>query len=215
MKFLPKDNLIYKHFGGNLWLYIFSTICLCTGIVFGVYAVKFMDSSQKNSLLSYVLSFTKINNLDNNQIFIQSLKNNVPTLIVVWLLGLTMIGLPIILILDIIKGFSIGFTVTFFINGMGFKGMCISLLSVLPQNIVYIPCIITASVISMKFSIMLIKNYGQKQWTTNLAKNLLSYSLVFVAITMLMFIGFSFEAYVSPRVIKLVAFGLGCGFFEI
>ncbi len=215
MNVILKENLVYKHFQVNVWLYIFSSICLCTGIVFGVYAVKYMDSGQKSILLSYVSNITRASSQDNIQILFQAIKNNVLTIIIVWVLGLTMIGLPIILLMDLVKGFSLGFTIAFFINGMGVKGIWLSLLSLLPQNIIYIPCIIVASVISMKFSIMLMHNYGKNQWTTSLLKNLLVYSCTFILIFFIMFIGFSFEAFLSPKAVKLFSYILGSGIIEI
>ncbi|MCS4476833.1 hypothetical protein JQ032_18355 [Clostridium botulinum] len=33
-----------------------------------------------------------------------------------------MIGIPVILIIDVIKGFTIGFTTSFIVNGLGMKG---------------------------------------------------------------------------------------------
>jgi stage II sporulation protein M len=212
MKFETTRNLVCDHFQNNMWLYILSTLCLSTGIVFGVYAVKYMDATQKSTLITSLSNFiksTSFSNVSYNQIMFESIKNNVPMLIVVWFLGMTMIGIPIILMLDIIKGFTMGFTVTFLINGMGYKGIWLSLLSVLPQNLVYIPCIVIASVISMKFSLTFLSNNAKKHLTNNLLAKLLTYSMMFMIIISVMFIGVSFEAYVSPNVIKLIALSGG------
>ncbi|MDD3224917.1 MAG: stage II sporulation protein M [Clostridium sp.] len=197
-----------RHFQGNLWLYLFSSICLCTGIVLGVYTVKYMSSFDKSDLISYMTSFTSSGNFKNinyEVVFLEVLKTNIPQLIIIWFLGLTMIGIPIILVMDIIKGFTLGFTVTFFINGMGMKGIWLSLFSVIPQNIIYIPCVIISSVIAMEFSFMLIKDNSNKNWTKNISSKILSYSLIFIGITAVMFIGFVFETYVTPFIIRAIA----------
>ncbi|MDF2503809.1 MULTISPECIES: stage II sporulation protein M [Clostridium] len=208
MKAVSFKNLITNHLQNNLWLYILSAICLCTGIVLGVYTVKYMSGFEKSDLLNYLSSFIKTYNsksINYNQLFFQTIKNNIPILLVVWFLGLTMIGIPIILVVDVLKGFTIGFTVTFFVNGLGFKGIWFALLSVIPQNIVYIPCIIIGSVLAMEFSLMLIKDNGKKHWTTNISSRIMSYSMAFFIIAIFMFIGLAFETYITPNIIKLIA----------
>lgn len=208
MKFQVLYSAISKHFHNNLLLYVFSSLCLCTGIVLGVYTVKYMDTAQKDDLLKYFMSIASSKNLKSisyNQVFFETIKNNLPVLAAIWFLGLTMIGIPATLIIDVLKGYTIGFTVSFFVNSMGMKGVWFSLLSVMPQNIIYIPCIIIASVISMRFSMLLIKDNEKKQRTSNLPSKLFSYSITFFILCFFMFIGFSFETYVTPNVIKLIA----------
>lgn len=116
MKFEVFKNATVKHFQNNLWLYILSSVCMCTGVVLGVYTVKYMSSFEKSDLLSYLTSFAKADSLKSinyHQVLIEAIKNNIPFIAVVWFLGLTMIGIPIILLLDVLKGFTVGFTVTF------------------------------------------------------------------------------------------------------
>lgn len=208
MKFQNLSNKISRHFYNNLLLYVFSSLCLCTGIVLGVYTVRYMDSAQKDDLLKYFTSIASSKNLRTlsyNQVFFETIKNNLPVLAVIWFLGLTMVGIPATLIIDVLKGYTIGFTVSFFVNSMGIKGIWFSLLSVMPQNIIYIPCIIIASVISMRFSMLLVKDNEKKQWVSNLPSKLLSYSTAFFILCFFMFLGFSFEAYVTPNIIKMIA----------
>lgn len=207
MKFKVLENSVKMHLQNNLWLYIFSALCLCTGIVLGVYSVKYMDQTQKNDLVKYFTSTTTAENIKNENyygVFFQTLKNNLPILIGVWFLGLTMIGIPIILIIDLLKGYTVGFTITFLINSLGIKGIWLSLLTVIPQNVIYIPCIMIASVLSMKFSITLIKDNERRNWTTNLRTQLFSYFIVFFIIVSCMCLGFSFETYAAPFFIRLI-----------
>jgi stage II sporulation protein M len=167
-----------------------------------------MDSAQKDDLLKYFTSIASSKNLKTisyNQVFFETIKNNLPVLAAIWFLGLTMIGIPATLIIDVLKGYTIGFTVSFFVNSMGIKGIWFSLLSVMPQNIIYIPCIIIASVISLRFSMMLVKDNEKKQLVSNLPSKLFSYSTAFFVLCFFMFLGFSFETYVTPNIIKMIA----------
>ncbi|MDP4144814.1 MAG: stage II sporulation protein M [Bacillota bacterium] len=215
IKSIKGKYLLTKHIQQNFWLYIICIFCLCTGFVLGVYTVKYMTDFEKSNLLNYLVGFTKsdaLNSLDYKMILIQTIKNNIPVILFLWFLGLTLIGIPVILVIDVIKGFTIGFTVTFLTNSMGIKGVWMSLLGILPQNILYIPCIIVASVLAMEFSIMILKDSSKKAWTYNIHYKAASYSMFFIAIAVIMFLGFAFETYVTPNVIKLVAFSAGSAF---
>lgn len=208
-KFIDALN---DHVQNNFWLYVISLLCICTGIVLGIYSVRYMGGFEKSDLVNYIKSFSSAigsGNIDYKQIFIQTIKNNIPVLIIVWFLGLTMIGVPIILIIDILKGFTIGFTISFIINGMGIRGVWVSLLGVLPQNIIYIPCIIFISVLAMEFSLNMLKDKGGKSWTSNIWLKITSYSVSFALVMIVMVVGFTMESYLTPQILKVVIAGLG------
>jgi len=200
-------RLLNSHFENNFWLYIISVFCIFLGIVLGIFTVKYMGPVEKEQLTTYLAGFTSSLNGKNiiyKDIFFQSLKNNLPIIIGIWFLGLTMIGTPLILIIDIIKGYTLGFTMSFIIKGVGVKGIWITLLGILPQNIIYIPCMMFASVSAMEFSIAFFKNNMYKQWTSNIFRRIASYSLIFVGIFIVMCLGFLLESYVTPFFIKML-----------
>ena len=53
-------NLINRHIKNNFWLYIITLICFFTGIVIGIYSVRYMGGFEKSDLLSYLKNFTKV-----------------------------------------------------------------------------------------------------------------------------------------------------------
>lgn len=201
------DNL-QTHFEENFYLYLISLLCIFTGIVLGIYCVKYLDVSEKRDLSNYMKIFTdsfSIENFNYKATFFEVLKNNIPMFIAIWFLGLTMVGIPIILILNIIKGFTVGFTSGFIISDIGgAKGVLITLIGILPQNIIYIPCIILISVIAMEFSLTFIKDRVNRQWTSNVHFKVLSYCGFFLIVLLIMFAGFILESYITPNIMKLI-----------
>lgn len=200
-------DVLKKHFEKNFLLYIISLLCIFTGIILGMYFVKYMGSVETGKLESYMQEFVKSflsNKVSYKSIFLQTLKNNLPVMIVLWFLGLTMIGIPMILIIDIIKGFTVGFSISFFVNSMGVKGVWVSLSSVILQNIIYIPCILFCSVLAMEFSLMLFKNNFKSRWSSSALSNVASYSLIFLMSFLFMFMGFLLETYVTPNILKII-----------
>src|SRR5690625_5989422 len=83
-------------------------------------------------------------------------------LLLLFILGLTIIGLPIIWVLIFIKGLVVGFSVGFIVNQLGLNGLLIATLSIAPQNIIIIPVYIIAASLSMIFSLgLLYKKIGR------------------------------------------------------
>ncbi|MGV8982403.1 stage II sporulation protein M [Clostridium sp.] len=203
---------INKHIQENFWLYIVSILCVFTGIILGMYSVKYMGEFEQNDLVNYLTSFIDPSNasgISYKLIFLQSIKNNLPVIIFLWFLGLTIVGIPIIIIIDLLKGFTVGFTFSFMISGLGKSGIGIAILGVLPQNIIYIPCIIFASVVSMEFSIMLLKDKFNKQWTSSITSRIIYYSIIFIIIIIFLFIGIIIESYIAPYFVRNLVNNLG------
>lgn len=198
---------INKHFNDHLLYYLVSILFMATGVILGLYCVKYMGMGDKDTLIKYITSINTSGQLDGvmpANIFIGALKNNMPLIIGYWVLGLTMVGMPIILILNIYKGFSLGFTCSFFIYGLKGKGVALALLGVVPQNIIYVPCFIFLSVISLEYSMGMIKeklNIGKKYQEP---MSLKSYSVTVVIILVIMMAGFFLETFLSPWILRAV-----------
>lgn len=203
---------INKHIQQNFWLYIISILCVFTGIILGIYSVKYMGEFERNDLINYLMNFVDPSNtkgVSYKLILLQSIKNNLPVIIFLWFLGLTIVGIPIIIIINLLKGFTVGFTFSFMISGLGKSGVGIAILGVLPQNLIYIPCIIFASVVSMEFSIMLLKNKFSKQWTSSISSRIIYYSVIFIVIIILLFIGIIIESYIAPHFVQKLISNIG------
>lgn len=196
-----------EHIQDNFWLYIISLLCIFTGIVLGIYRVKYLGDTYKNDLLSYINSFMdymKNKNVNYNTVLMTTIKNNIPFIAIIWFLGMTMIGIPIILIIDLIKGYTLGFTISIMINSIGTKGLWIAMLGVIPQNIVYVPCLLLSSVLAMGFSLNFLRERMGKRFSNGIWMRILSYSLSFLFIVVIMSLGFILEAYGTPNVLKIV-----------
>jgi stage II sporulation protein M len=177
------------------------------GISAGAITVSVIDNSQKQEMISFLNSFFKILNQNNVDSFIllkHSLLNNVQTLFFIWLLGIIVIGVPLVMGIVMLRGFIIGFTVGFLVNELGFKGFVFSILAILPQNIFVIPGIIIISAISISFSLKTIKNKINRKNRYNFTAELIRYSLITVSLSILLILGSLIEAYITPVFMKLI-----------
>ena len=212
MKFKGIFGGANKHFNDNIGYYLLTILFIATGMIVGLYCVKYMQDVDKESLINYI---TTISTLPKGEamaavkIFINSLKNNIPIIIGLWILGLTFIGAPLILLINVYKGFSLGFTFSFFIYALKERGIVLALLGVLPQNIIYVPCIIFLSVIALKYSVIGIKEKFSKKYIPGSYANVRNYTMIFVVTTAVMAVGFLIEAFLSPIFINMVLKGVG------
>lgn len=201
------ENNLNRHIKENTWLYVGSIVCILIGMFLGVYCVKYMGQAEKNTLYEYLNKFVEnisLTSAEPKEIFIQAIKNILPMILGIWFLGLTVIGIPIILIINMVKGFTLGFSISSLINALGMKGIWMSIFGLIPQNIIYIPCIVFISVLAMEFSLSMVKNRLNKQWTTNVISKIASYSVIVMICTLICFIGFFIEGYIVPHIIKMI-----------
>lgn len=200
-----------KHFRDNLLMYLLTILFLCTGIILGIYSVKYMSNNDKSSLVNYITSLSQSSTLEginNKAIFFEALKSNLPIIIGYWFLGLTIVGIPVILGLCIFKGFSIGFTISFFVYSLKDRGLLLAVLGVLPQNIIYIPCVILASVLSIQFSLGMLKEKLNKGYKGSKGSSVAGYSVSFLFLIGFMILGFLLEAFITPSLIKFALKGV-------
>ena len=204
-------NMIMNRFNATIrdskGYFFIVLIMFCLGISFGLYTVKYMGLADKNDLLNYFSSFT--NSIENESInygnlLFEGIKKNIILIVPIIVLGLTFFGDPIILIIDLLKGFTLGYTFSFVATTFNGKGIGLAIAALIPQNLIYIPCIIALSIISMgmsteKFKGRFFKNSKNKTTVSN------GILYKFVLIIVLFTLGMLIETYISPNLIKFVA----------
>ena len=142
-------------------LLIITILSILLGILFP--AILTTDNKEliKTSITDY---FTAI---DNNKIeYIKSLitilSNNIFVTISIWLLGISIIGIIIIIIEVFIKGFIVGFSFTSILVTYGIKGILIGIIYTI-SNILFLLVTFLLSYYAISFSIMIYKTIFKKK----------------------------------------------------
>lgn len=208
-KGITAKNPIIEHVQSHSSIYLFILTLFLMGVVFGAVVVNSLSFTQKEDLYFYLGQFFgeiadgKI--ASSEELFRQSFLHNVKYLGFMWLLGISIIGLPLIFILLFMKGIVIGFTVGFLVNQMDWNGFLLSFATVLPQNIVIIPTFIFIGVISVSFSLTLIRKIFMKLSPTmqvHMVPLLSRYVIAFVLAIAVITVAAGIEAYISPNLMK-------------
>lgn len=195
-----------KHCRDNLWIYLIVLFCLLIGVVIGATTVKLLSAEETLELGEYLAVFVnKLQEFDAEQFSIarHSFYKNFKTLGLIWFLGLTVLGAPLILILLLAEGFTLGFTAGFLIQEKGLEGFFLALMSLTPPNIFLLPALITAGVVGITFSLWLVK--GRFQFREGgIVQQFFAYSFSILFLGSLLVGAGVMEVYCSPLLMKWV-----------
>ncbi|MCL1631879.1 stage II sporulation protein M [Sporolactobacillus sp. CPB3-1] len=200
-------KLAQQHIREYLSLYTFVTGLLLMGIIFGAIVVNCLPYEAKSDLLHYVQQF--FGELAKNQIasprslFKESFFNDLQFLILIWVLGLSVIGLPLIFLLIFVRGLFLGFTVGFLVSQMGINGLMAVLVSIFPQNLLMIPNNLFLTVLSVAFSLKMIRQLLMRTRKQPMLPQFISYALILASTSFIAAAASGYEAYVSPVLIRL------------
>ncbi|WP_243386433.1 stage II sporulation protein M [Bacillus kexueae] len=201
-------NVLTQHIKEHSSTYLFVFVLFVMGVIFGAIIVNSMNITQKEDLYYYLnLFFGQVSDgsiASASEMFQQSFLHNLKYLGLMWVLGISIIGLPIILIMLFLKGMVVGFTVGFLVNQMGWGGFLLSFVSVLPQNLILIPAFIVTSATAIMLSLKLIRQLFLKRMLDTPMQLFTKYAIVFVCIFCLAGLAAAFEGYASPLLMKSV-----------
>ncbi|MDF2663073.1 MAG: spoIIM [Paenibacillus sp.] len=192
----------------HLPLYLFVSVLFVMGVIFGALMVGALSPGQKEEMARHVNSFIQIvhqgDELGGQTTFRDSISLHLKWIGLIWILGLSVIGLPFIFLLDFLKGVLVGFSVGYLVGQLSWKGMLFAFVSIAPQNLIVIPALVLCSVSACAFSLYLVKNRFVQQRGT-LYPTFVRYTSLTLCMAALLFGVAMFEAYMSPVMIKWVA----------
>jgi stage II sporulation protein M len=210
MLFTKIRGIIGSHIAKNQSLYLFLLLAFILGVSAGAFTVNGLSTTQRDELSNYFQGFLQLLNnqsgMDGGELFSTALLENLKLVAVIWVLGVTIIGIPFIFLLVGIKGFITGFSSGFIINAIGMKGVLFTLFALMPKEIIIVPCLIALGVNGINFSLRIIKNRSSRTALKDgLKANLVSYCFVTLFFSLFIFAGVLLEAYVTPVFIRMLA----------
>ncbi|MCM3617456.1 stage II sporulation protein M [Sutcliffiella horikoshii] len=208
MKKQSRFTILLGHLKEHSSLYLFIVVLFFMGVIFGAIVVNSMNFSQKQDLFVYLSRFfgqvEEGQFANSKDIFSQSYFLNIKYVLLMWVLGISIIGLPVILILLFLKGVVVGFTVGFLVNQLSWKGFLLSFVAILPQNMIAIPAYIIIGTLSVAFSLKMIRQQFVKRIQEPFFQQFIKYSMAMGLICLLLVAASLIEAMLSPIFMKSV-----------
>lgn len=195
MKIMDKLIVNKKIF---LFLLTMSIIGVITGCIFLI-LIKDSNTELNNEINKFISNINSMNYLES---FKNIFSSNIFFLLIIWLIGISIIGIPVSLFLFFIKSFSLGFTISSFILIYKVRGVLISLIYIVPCQIINI--IITTYLLSFSLiiSFKLIESMiKKKSFSVSFISN---YKKVLLFSVLILLLSNLYEVFVVPYLFNVL-----------
>ena len=192
----------------NKKINIFVLSIIIIGVTLGAIFSNIIDLNNQKLVIEKINSF--INNINNGSInslliFKNALGINLLYTILIWLLGMSLIGIIIVFIILFFKSFVLGFTLSSFIITYKYKGIILSILYLLFGELLNIIALLLLTIYSINFTIKLLKQIFKTNINNNELKHFLKHYFIILIIVLIINITSSLtEAFILPSLIKLI-----------
>ena len=190
----------------NKNLFVFLVVIIAVGVAAGSIFVTLLSDSDKVMVSDYLNNFLnnlKTNNLNYNGTLINTIIFTLGAALLIWLLGISVIGFLLILLFLFIKAFSLGFSIGSIIINFNFKGVLIAGAYIVPHHIINMMIYLLISSYALVLSYRLINSFTKKQTfefksVFNRYLFILGFSLIILLISVL------YEVYGAPKLISFI-----------
>ena len=135
-------------------LYLSFVIIIILSFIFGLLFLALLSTENKEMIKESLDQFFLLvgsNDLNYFSALLNSLRNSVGVNLLIWILGISIIGIPIILLISLFKSFTLGFTLSSIVYFYGIRGGVIGIIYILPGLVILFIYLIT-SVVAISFS---------------------------------------------------------------
>ena len=206
IKFNNVKNKVTNKLEEQKKIYIFLIIVMSIGLICGIIYAIILNKSDHNLVTTSLNSFftsIKNNDIDYKNALINSLVGNISFVTFIFLLGISIIGIPLIIFSLASSTFIFGFSLSSIIYTYHFNGILKAITYLFPHQLITLLMSLFLGFYALYFGIKLFK-YLFRGIDINLRSSMKRYLQVYVTV-LLIFIGCSFiEVFLSPALIKLV-----------
>ena len=186
---------------------IFVITILFLGVISGAIFSNIIDLNDKKLVLEKIQLFiTNINNqsIDSITAFKNSILTNLSYSLIIWILGMTVIGIILNIFLLYLKGFIFGFSLSAFIITYSYKGIILSVLYTIFGQLLNLIVIMILTIYSIMFTYNLLKQIIKSKINMNIPKFFKNYSIIFLITIIISIISSINETFLFPTLIKIL-----------
>ncbi|WP_181350009.1 stage II sporulation protein M [Thalassobacillus sp. CUG 92003] len=189
-------------------IYIFIFVLFFIGIIFGAIIVNSMNFIQRQDLFFYLKQFFQLildtEGIDSTTLWKDTFFYHLKYMLLLFILGISVIGMPVITVLLFIKGLVVGFSVGFLVNQMGWYGFIVSSVAIAPQNLLIIPIYLVAGSMALIFSMTLFRQLFVRRVHQPLLPIFGRYTITFLGLFGVLIIASLIEVFISNYALEAV-----------
>lgn len=202
-KGIKLKGTIKQHIANNAKEYFLVAMLFVIGIFLGVLFVNNMQEAQKSDLQAYFGNFIEkmktIESLDTKALMQNSISKNIVTAVIIWFFGTTVIGIPVVFGIVAYRGFCLGYTISSIVSIMGMgKGVSFIILTIVLQNLLFIPAILALAVSGFKLYKSIVKDIRKE----NIKVEMLRHTVFSLLMLIVLVIASLIEVLVSTNLLK-------------
>ena len=186
---------------------LFVMFVIILGIISGSIFLMVINENDKSTVINQITTFMKNindNNINNFNALKSAIIENLIFIILVWILGMSIIGVIFNIFFIYMKGFMIGFSISSFILTYKYKGIIASVIYAFPTSIINIIVALILGSYSIIFTINLWKVIFMKDKNYNTGRFFKKYLLVLGITTILVMLSSVTESYLVPSIFKVI-----------
>ena len=175
------------------------------GIISGAIFLVIINENDKTNTITQITNFfnnINMNTINSVQALKNSLFNNFTYILLLWIFGMSIIGILFNVFIVYIKGFVLGFSISALIYVYGLKGILASFIYIFPHQLLNVFCIIVIGIYSLMFTNILYKQI-MKNKNMELKNFLKKYLYILIITSSISLIASLIETFFTPAIFKL------------
>ena len=185
----------------------FVLFIIILGIISGSIFLVVLKEADKNIVIDRINTFfsnINTNNINNLVAFKNALIENIIFILLIWILGMSIIGIIVNVFLIYLKGFIIGFSLSSFFLVYGYKGLLTGFIYAFPTSIIYILICLLLGVYSILFTLNLFNLIFNKDRSLDMKRFIKKYVLILIISLVLVLVSSLTEGFLVPSLLKVV-----------
>ncbi len=187
----------------HLWSFLLAVV-IC-GLLFGAVIAGELNAGDTIILanaVSHLLSaITEHQLAPGADLWWQRVIQDGQVLALLWLFGVSVIGIPFIAVTLFLRAFSIGFSVGFTVLQFGWKGFFLSGIIIFMHQIITMGALLIAGGVAIQFSTQILE---QSLPIRALPWRFVKYTSVFILCMLFIMLGAAVQAYLGPAIVSAV-----------
>ena len=186
----------------KLFILVFAITLLC--FLAGILLISMLSKSNKELIINSLNNFytsLKENKISSTNLLYKTMTSNLILNIIIWVLGISIIGIPIVIFILGFKSLSLGFTISSLIYTYKFNGLLKAIIYLIP-NIINIFIVFVLVYYSISFSINLF-NYLFRKIEFNKRVIVKRYLKILIVAILLSILTSVTESFILPKLFNL------------